>query len=67
MREKLVAEARRQGNPDTIGHHELSAFILREGVVPVLMKPIRSFVGSQELLFVALAGLAVLVRRSRSA
>lgn len=61
LRDRLVVEARQHGDPDTINHRELSAFIVKEAIVPSLMKPIRTFAGGQAKLFVLLALLAAVL------
>ncbi len=59
IREQLTAEAAKAGNPDTIAHREISTFIVREGIVPGIMKPIRSTARTQQLLLVGIAALVM--------
>ena len=58
LRERLVSEARKQGDPNTISHPQLSAFFVKEAIVPSTIKPIRIFVGNQAMLFLLLASLS---------
>jgi len=60
IRTDLVAEAGKTGDTKTISRSELSAFLVREGIVPGIMKPIRSAARAQQLPLLALA-LGVLV------
>jgi hypothetical protein len=53
--EKLIAEAARAGDPQTIKHAELSAFIVREGIVPGILNPIRSTARSQQVVLLLIA------------
>ncbi len=59
--DRLVAEARKHGAPDTIGHRELSAFLVTEAVVPGVMKPIRMFAGNQAKMLLFLAALGAVL------
>lgn len=61
VRDRLVEEARRNGNPDTISRKDLSAFVVREVVVPSVLKPVRVFAGGQVKLFLFLAFLTLVV------
>jgi hypothetical protein len=61
LREKLVAEARRHNAPETISHHEISALLVKEGVMPAVLRPIRSFGLTQFLLFLVLAGCCMVL------
>lgn len=55
IRTRLIAEAARSGNPTTIGFRDLSGFFLREGIVPVIVHPIRSFARQQQVIYIVLA------------
>ena len=61
LRKQLLREALKTGDPDTLSHAELSAFLLREGLAPGLLKPVRVFARSQQrlLVMVALLGLVL--------
>jgi len=61
VRDRLVTEARKHGRPDTITQPELSAFLVREVVVPSVMKPIRMFANSQIKMFLFLALLSLVM------
>lgn len=61
LRDQLVSEAARQGDPHTIGRHEISAFIVNEAIIPAIMKPIRSFAGGQATLMLVLALVCAVV------
>ena len=41
IRERLVAEAALTGDTATIGRQALSSFLLREGIIPAIVTPIR--------------------------
>jgi hypothetical protein len=49
--DRLVADARKQSPSETISRPELSAFFVREAMVPGIMKPIRILSGEQAKLF----------------
>lgn len=55
VRTGLPRAAAQAGKPDTISRSELSAHLVREGVVPTLMAPVRSFAWTNIALFSALA------------
>jgi hypothetical protein len=59
LRERLVSEAARAGNPETITQQELSRFLVRDGIIPALMAPIRSFCNSQRMLCLAGFGISI--------
>jgi hypothetical protein len=61
IREQLIAEARKAGDPDTISHREASAFIVHQGIVPGLMKPIRTTARAQQLPLIGIALMAMIV------
>jgi len=61
VRDRLVSAARAQGGPDTIGRQELSTFLVKEVVVPSVMKPIRIFAGGQVKMFLFLAFLSLVI------
>lgn len=61
VRDRLVSAARLQGNPDTMGRQELSTFLVKEVVVPSVMKPIRIFAGNQVKMFLFLAFLSLVI------
>jgi hypothetical protein len=58
IREQLIAEAKKVGDPDTISHREASVFIVQQGIVPGIMKPIRTTARAQQL---PLIGIAIMV------
>jgi hypothetical protein len=55
VRTRLLAEAARAGDPATIGYRDLSGFVLRDGLVPAIVAPIRSFARQQQILCAVLA------------
>ena len=59
IREQLVSEAARRGEPNTISRRELSVFIVMEGMVPGILGPIRSFCRAQQLGCLLIAGITV--------
>lgn len=61
FRDRFVSEARKQGAPDTIGHRELSGFLVTEAVVPSVMKPIRIFAGGQAKFFLLCAAFGLVL------
>jgi len=61
IREELKTEAARAADPDTITRGELSAFLIREGIVPGIMKPIRSTARAQQLPLVGIAIAIIIV------
>jgi hypothetical protein len=61
LRAGLLSEAQKSGAPDTIARAELSAFTVRELVVPGLMVPIRMLLAEQAVLLLLLAALAALL------
>jgi len=61
IRDRLVAEAARRGEPRTIGFADLSDFLRREGIIPAIVTPVRTFIRQQQVLFVGLALAACLV------
>jgi hypothetical protein len=61
IRNQLAAEAAKTGNASTIARRELSAFLVREGIVPSIMKPIRQTGRAQQLMCIGLAALAIVV------
>ncbi|HEX2853405.1 MAG TPA: hypothetical protein VHO24_09215 [Opitutaceae bacterium] len=66
LRTGLVAEAARTGNPATIGHRDLARFIQREGIVPTLVVPIRSFARSQQNIYALVAAFACIAPAAMS-
>jgi len=61
IRNELENEARKAGSPDTISRRELSVFIVREGIVPGIMKPIRSAARAQQLPLLGLAAAVLII------
>lgn len=61
LREDLPALAKKTGHPDTVTRPELSAFLVQEAVVPVLLLPVRTFVKTNIWLNVILAGASLLL------
>lgn len=60
IRDRLLAEAARAGDPRKIRFSELSRFLLNQAVVPGMVAPIDSFVRQQQL-FLGIVALIVLV------
>jgi hypothetical protein len=60
IRERLQLEAGKSGNPDTIARVEISRFVVHDGIVPGLMRPIELTARSQQLPLAVMA-LAVLI------
>src|SRR6185436_13050078 len=60
IREQLQIETGKAGHPDTIARGEISVFLVREGIVPGIMKPIRSTARAQQLPLIGIA-IAALV------
>ena len=61
VREQLKSEAGKSGNPQTIGRTEISVFLIRDGIVPGILKPVHSTARSQQLPLVAIALMALIV------
>ena len=61
IREQLVAEAGRAGDPETISRGEISAFIVQAGIVPGIMKPIRTTARAQQLPLIGIALMVMVV------
>lgn len=61
IREQLKIESGKSGNPDTLTRAELSAFLVREGIVPGIIKPIRTTARAQQLPLVAIAIMVLVV------
>jgi hypothetical protein len=61
IRGQLTVEAERAGDRETISRSEISAFLVREGIVPGIMKPIRSTARSQQVPLVAIGVGVILV------
>jgi hypothetical protein len=61
IREQLIAEARKAGDPETISHRDASAFIVHQGIVPGLMKPVRTTARAQQLPLLGIALMAMVV------
>jgi hypothetical protein len=59
IREHLLAEAAKAGNPRQITRQELSAFVVREGVIPGILSPIRSAARSQQVGLVGITAAIV--------
>ena len=49
IREKLTPEAALAGNSETIKRSEISRFLIREGLVPGILNPIRTVARSQQI------------------
>jgi hypothetical protein len=60
IREKLTPEAALAGNPETIKRSEISRFLIRDGIVPGIMNPIRTIARSQQIPLLAI-GVLVMV------
>lgn len=50
----LPAAARERGHPDTIGHEDLARHVVAEGLVPLVLSPVRGYVRSQQFSCLAL-------------
>ena len=61
VREQLKTEAGKSGDPQTIGRAEISVFLIRDGIVPGILKPVRSTARSQQLPLVGIALVALIV------
>jgi hypothetical protein len=61
IREKLTTEAAKSGSRETIMRSEISQFLVQEGIVPGVMKPIRSTARMQQLPLVVIAGLVMVL------
>jgi hypothetical protein len=59
IRTGLLEEARRTGDAETINRKELTTFIVHQGIVPGILKPIRTMARAQQLPLLALAGLTL--------
>jgi len=57
----LPAEAARAGSVNTIARNELSAYFVREALIPSIQLPIRAFVRSQQITVLVLALLTIAV------
>jgi hypothetical protein len=60
IRERLTTEAAKAGQPDTISRGQISTFLVREGIVPGILNPIRSTARAQQLLLIGIAILAIM-------
>jgi len=61
IREQLTVKAAMAGNPETISREEISTFIVHDGIVPGIMKPVRATARSQQLPLVIIAVLVIVV------
>jgi len=61
VRNKLTAEAAKAGVSETITRSELSRFIVREGIVPGIMGPIRSLARGQQWPLIIIAGAIMIL------
>ncbi|HEX5221719.1 MAG TPA: hypothetical protein VFZ59_19295 [Verrucomicrobiae bacterium] len=61
VREQLKNEAGKSGHPQTIGRAEISVFLIRDGIVPGILKPVRSTARSQQLPLLGIALMALIV------
>lgn len=61
IREKLTPEAARAGNPETIKRSEISRFLIREGLVPGILNPIRTVARSQQIPLLIIGLLVIFV------
>ena len=61
VREQLKTEAGKSGDPQTIGRAEISVFLIRDGIVPGILKPVRSTARSQQLPLLCIAVMALIV------
>jgi len=61
VREQLKTEAGKSGDPQTIARGEISVFLIRDGIVPGILKPVRSTARSQQLPLVGIALMVLIV------
>lgn len=61
IREQLKTEAGRSGDPQTIARGEITVFLIRDGIVPGVMKPVCSTARSQQLPLVGIALMILIV------
>lgn len=61
LRADLAAEAAMNGDPDTIRRSELSDLVVREGILPGVLTPIRAYARDQQAAFALLALAIVLI------
>jgi len=61
VREQLKTEAAKSGDPQTIARGEISVFLIRDGIVPGILKPVRSTARSQQLPLIGIAMMALIV------
>lgn len=61
VREQLKTEAGKAGDPQTIGRTEISVFLIRDGIVPGILKPVRSTARSQQLPLIGIALMTLIV------
>jgi hypothetical protein len=61
IREKLTPEAALAGNPETIKRSEISRFLIREGLVPGILNPIRTVARSQQIPLLIIGLLVIFV------
>jgi hypothetical protein len=59
IRLQLPAEAAKAGGPETISRREISDFLVRDGIVPGILKPIRFTARAQQTPLLLLAGLVL--------
>lgn len=57
----LRPEAARAGDPNTISRKELSAYLVREGLIPVIEQPIRALARQQQAAMLILLCLVVII------
>ena len=61
VREQLRTEAAKSGNPHTITRQEISVFLIRDGIVPGILKPVRSTARSQQVPLIGIALIILIV------
>jgi hypothetical protein len=61
VREQLKTEASKSGDPQTIARADISMFLIRDGTVPGILKPVRSTARSQQLPLIGIALMALVV------
>jgi hypothetical protein len=59
--QELQTAAANHGHPDTIARSEISALLVQKGIVPAIMRPIRSTARAQQLPLVAIAIVAMVL------
>jgi len=61
VREQLKTEASKTGDPETIARGEIAIFLIRDGIVPGILRPVRSTARSQQLPLIGIALMILVV------